>query len=109
VPFSFRPSNIIVLAITHGNVIVRPCDEDDDMALRSTPEAAKRLNLADSTLEKMRVSGRGPKFIRLGRVVRYDDEDLDAFIQAGRRASTSDSGPLRKHDQHRQRAAGATT
>ena len=57
--------------------------------LRKTSEAAKYLDLAESTLEKMRVTGRGPRFIRIGRAVRYDDEDLDVYIESGRRISTS--------------------
>src|SRR5262249_36869574 len=59
------------------------------LMLRKTPAAANRLGLAESTLEKMRLTGRGPRFIRMGRVVRYDDDDLDAYIEAGRRISTS--------------------
>jgi excisionase family DNA binding protein len=51
--------------------------------LRKTSEAAKRLNFSASTLEKMRITGRGPRFIRMGRIVRYDDDDLDAYVKAG--------------------------
>ena len=59
--------------------------------LRKTSEAAKRLNFSESTLEKMRITGRGPRFIRMGRIVRYDDEDLDAYVHAGRRTRTSEN------------------
>jgi hypothetical protein len=39
------------------------------------------------------LDGTGPRFIRLGtRAVGYAIEDLDAYINAGRRASTSDDG-----------------
>ena len=58
-----------------------------------TPDAAQYLGLTASTLEKMRLSGNGPRFIRLGaRAVGYTIGDLDSFIEAGRRFSTSDSG-----------------
>jgi predicted DNA-binding transcriptional regulator AlpA len=58
-----------------------------------TPDAAKYLGLTASTLEKMRLSGNGPRFVRLGaRAVGYTIGDLDTFIEAGRRVSTSDSG-----------------
>lgn len=58
-----------------------------------TPDAADYLGLTASTLEKMRLSGNGPRFVRLGtRAVGYTVGDLDTFIEAGRRASTSDSG-----------------
>jgi predicted DNA-binding transcriptional regulator AlpA len=61
-----------------------------------TPDAARYLGLAASTLEKMRVhGGNGPKWVRLGpRAVGYAVPDLDAFIEAGHRRSTSDTGPV---------------
>ena len=46
-----------------------------------TPEAAEYVGLAESTLEKQRVSGTGPRFIRLGsRAIGYDIRDLDAWL-----------------------------
>jgi hypothetical protein len=58
-----------------------------------TPAAAKYLDMAESTLEKGRITGTGPRFVRLGpRAVGYTIEDLDAYIEAGRRDSTSDDG-----------------
>lgn len=56
-----------------------------------TPDAAAYIGLAASTLEKMRLTGDGPRFIRLGpKAVGYDRADLDHFIEAGRRSSTSE-------------------
>jgi hypothetical protein len=50
--------------------------------------------LTSSTLEKLRLTGGGPPFIRIGaRAVGYALDDLDAYIEAGRRNSTSDPGP----------------
>ena len=58
-----------------------------------TPEAASYLGLAASTLEKMRLRGTGPEFVRLGgRAIGYDLAMLDAWIERQRRTSTSDSG-----------------
>lgn len=57
-----------------------------------TPEAAKYTGLAKSTLEKLRVSGAGCTFIRIGRAVLYDPDDLDNWLMAHRRKSTSDQG-----------------
>jgi len=37
-----------------------------------TPAAADYLGYAESTLEKKRLTGDGPPFIRLGRVIVYD-------------------------------------
>lgn len=59
-------------------------------SLLTDVQAAERLGLAVKTLRNWRVSGRGPRFIRLGRAVRYAVADLDAFIESGRRSSTSD-------------------
>ena len=58
-----------------------------------TADAAQYVDLAESTLEKLRVYGGGPTFIRLGaRAIRYRREDLDAWLAAGARRSTSDLG-----------------
>jgi len=53
-------------------------------------EAALRLGLSKSTLDKMRCLGRGPRFIRAtDRAIRYDPADLEAFAAERRRQSTS--------------------
>jgi predicted DNA-binding transcriptional regulator AlpA len=57
-----------------------------------TPAAADYLGYTESTLEKKRVTGDGPPFIRLGRTVVYDTRDLDAWLASRRARSTSD-GP----------------
>lgn len=56
------------------------------------PEAAAYLGLSASTLAKLRLSGRGPTFCKLGRRVVYRQADLDAYLEASRRNSTSDDG-----------------
>jgi predicted DNA-binding transcriptional regulator AlpA len=55
-----------------------------------TRAAADYVGYSESTLEKKRVTGGGPPFIRLGRLVVYDTRDLDAWLAARRAASTSD-------------------
>jgi predicted DNA-binding transcriptional regulator AlpA len=47
-------------------------------------KAAEWLDLAVKTLQKWRVQGGGPKFIKLGRSVRYTEEDLEEYIQTHR-------------------------
>jgi predicted DNA-binding transcriptional regulator AlpA len=54
--------------------------------------AAQRTGLSVSTLNKLRVFGGGPVFLKLGRRVAYDIADLDAWIASKRRSSTSDDG-----------------
>jgi predicted DNA-binding transcriptional regulator AlpA len=52
-------------------------------------QAAARLGLSKSTLDKMRCRGAGPKFVKsTDRAVRYDPKDLDAWVEARRRQST---------------------
>lgn len=51
--------------------------------LRNTEEAADYLDLRPNTLEVWRVTGRyGLKYVKVGRLVRYREEDLDAFLTA---------------------------
>jgi hypothetical protein len=57
-----------------------------------TGEAAKYTKLSASTLAKRRVFGGGPKYLKLGRRVVYSKRDLDIWLDAHRRTSTSDSG-----------------
>jgi len=58
-----------------------------------TPEAANYVGLAASTLEKLRVFGGGPEYEKVGRrVVVYSVQSLEAWLSAGRRNSTSDTG-----------------
>ncbi len=45
-----------------------------------TVEAAEYLGLGKSTLDKLRVTGGGPAFIKIGKRVVYDPADLDAWI-----------------------------
>lgn len=55
-------------------------------------EAARRLGLSVKTLRRWRWAGKGPRFLKIGAAVRYDPADLQGFIEAGRRTSTSDRG-----------------
>lgn len=56
----------------------------------STAEAARQLNLSVSTLNKWRLTGDGPRFLKLGRRVAYSQADIDAFTAAQRRGSTAE-------------------
>jgi predicted DNA-binding transcriptional regulator AlpA len=58
-----------------------------------TPAAAEYLGLSPSTIEKFRLTGEGPKFVRIGaRAVGYRIEDLDGWLAERLRRSTSDAG-----------------
>ena len=61
-------------------------------ACMRTPEASRYVALAESTLTKMRLTGHGPPFVKVGaRAVAYRKADLDAWLQARVRRSTSDA------------------
>ncbi len=57
-----------------------------------TPEAAKLLGLSERTLEKHRVFGTGPTFLKLGGRVVYTVDALTSWAAQGTRTSTSDAG-----------------
>lgn len=63
----------------------------DDLLL-SRPEVQERFGLSRRYLEIAAVRGDGPSFIKIGRAVRYRVGDVRAWIEARRRASTSDAG-----------------
>jgi predicted DNA-binding transcriptional regulator AlpA len=54
-----------------------------------TAEAADYLGLAPGTLDKLRVTGGGPVFAKLGRVAVYELADLDAWVAERKRPHTS--------------------
>ena len=55
-----------------------------------TPEAARFLGLSGRTLEKHRTYGTGPLYSKLGGRVVYRIDDLQAWVNRGAKASTSD-------------------
>jgi predicted DNA-binding transcriptional regulator AlpA len=55
-----------------------------------TSAAGEYLGYSKSTLDKKRVTGEGPPFIRLFRTIVYDTRDLDAWLASRRATSTSD-------------------
>lgn len=56
-------------------------------------DAADYLGLSKSTIDKLRVRGTGPAYSTIGRrIVLYAVSDLDAWVAARRRTSTSDPG-----------------
>ena len=60
-----------------------------------TPQAAAYCGSSASTFEKLRLYGGGPAYSKIGRAVVYRLDDLDAWLNANRRHSTSDT-PARR-------------
>ena len=64
-------------------------DETDERLL-TTPEAAAYLRSSKSYLDKLRVYGGGPPFLRPGRKILYRKSDLDLWVAEHRFGSTSE-------------------
>jgi hypothetical protein len=61
--------------------------------LLTEQEAAALLRVSVKAVQGWRYRGAGPRFVKVGRCVRYRPEDLQAFVLAALRNSTSDPGP----------------
>lgn len=77
-----------------------PCNPNDSEVAMTAPKydrtltvrgAADYLGLAISTLNKLRCTGGGPSYFKLGRSVRYDPHDLDEWLAAHRVTNTSEA------------------
>lgn len=60
--------------------------------LLNEADAAKLLGVVPKCLQAWRVRGGGPVFLKVGRLVKYTQADLDAWLEGRRRQSTSDKG-----------------
>jgi excisionase family DNA binding protein len=56
----------------------------------TTVDAAAYTGVSRSTLEKLRVFGGGPRYLKLGRLVRYRQADLEEWLSVRAVSSTSD-------------------
>lgn len=52
-------------------------------ALLSAEAAARYLAIATQTLANWRSVGRGPRYVRVGRVIRYRIQDIESWLEAG--------------------------
>ena len=66
---------------------------DESKPALTTDAAAKYLGLSRSCLEKLRVYGGGPRYLKLRRLVRYRHTDLDAWLDRHVVSSTSEVTP----------------
>lgn len=60
--------------------------------LLNNDEAADMMGISRRTLPVWRVQGKGPQFIKIGKLVRYERTELDAWIRANTHANTSRNG-----------------
>ena len=63
----------------------------EEINLLKQTDLEKLLGLKPSTLEQMRLTGRGPKFCKIGRSVRYRVEDVTSWITERTFKSTTEA------------------
>ena len=56
--------------------------------LLETVAAAHLLNCQPQTLHRWRHEGRGPRYIKVGRLVRYSEEQLQEWVKANDHQNT---------------------
>lgn len=80
--------------MTHRGNNSSHADENPTSSHRnlSVGAAAQHLNVSESFLNKLRVTGKGPIFAKLGSRCIYRILDLDEWLAARRRTSTADTG-----------------
>lgn len=54
-------------------------------------EAARHIGVSASVLNKLRVYGGGPAYLKIGRTVLYELPELEAWMASKRRHSTSEA------------------
>lgn len=57
----------------------------------TTKQAAEFLQIKETTLEQWRWNGKSPRFIKMGRCVRYRKADLEAFMNERVYGSTTEA------------------
>ena len=67
----------------------------DFPAVGDTRQLAAALKVSPSHLEHQRLSGEGPRFIKIGKSVRYLKRDVERWLESLTRRSTSDPGETR--------------
>jgi hypothetical protein len=65
--------------------------------LLTEEEASEHLRVPARTLQWWRYAGGGPRYLKLGRLVRYRAADIESFLETSSRRSTA-SGVSRRYD-----------
>lgn len=69
---------------------MKKCNHEVQQLLRQK-EAADHLDVSPRTLERWRVVGGGPRYVKCGRVIRYRMFDLEAWIELQSRSHTHEA------------------
>ena len=62
-----------------------------DTVFLTQPETAKLLRLSERTLERFRVSGFGPRFVKVGRRVLYRPADIETWTDQRTFSNTAEA------------------
>ena len=62
------------------------------LPLLKQADASRLISVSERTLERLRTSGGGPRFVRIGRRVAYRQCDLETWLADRVVGSTSDGG-----------------
>ena len=65
--------------------------ELQERGYKTETQTSDLLGIAPSTLKAWRVSGKGPRYFKIGRWICYRQDDLDAWIEGQARVSTSEA------------------
>ena len=79
------------------------------MARLNVRDAARYVGLAMSTLNGLRTTGKGPLYLKLGRAIRYDTNDLDEWVNSHKQVSTADRPEFRLRRRRRRTRMGPAT
>jgi hypothetical protein len=52
----------------------------------------ERYGLRSNYLAKLRITGEGPAFLKIGNLIFYEEDRVEAWLESKRRTSTSDPG-----------------
>ena len=66
--------------------------------LLSLDQTCNHLGVSRETMAHWRVSGSGPKFIKVNRRIAYDPKDIEDWLDARRVSSTSEGALLNLHE-----------
>jgi hypothetical protein len=87
--------NVARIAMSHTPHLKSELEIKRDLgpasAKLSVREAAAHLNVSKSWLDKRRLDGNGPPYLKMGRRVAYDIADLELFAASMKRRHTSET------------------
>jgi predicted DNA-binding transcriptional regulator AlpA len=90
-----------------GNSATNETAHHEIRPLLSSKDVAKILKCSKNTVDKWRLYGGGPKFVRVGKSVRYSPREIEAYIARSTAASTSDEASPPKRPGNGRKAAAA--